>query len=194
MDSSLPAVNEWHIKPTEFAPVTAPDYRTTNVLRQKAVEQMPMIPAEDVRYPWYPAMMQDSRYVTDYRNHCSANIPVGSQNKTREWMINNATNIIDVSRKRVAERSGYADIYKVARMKEEARVVCDPYQCQRIQNNNSGWSFGDGRPSTVPELFGTYVVEPNLHQQLGKRPRDILTTTYEGGRNTPSHMRIVMKN
>ena len=189
MDSKLPIVKEWQIKQADFAPITSPDYRELNV-NPKMPQQVPMLPTEDTRYPWYAAQMSDSRYATDYRNRCSANIPVGSQNKTREWMMNNATNIIDVSRRRMAERSGYADIYKVPRMPEQGRVMCDAYQCERTVNQYNGWTMGDIRPNSVPELFGTYLIEPSIYQQMGKKKIGG-TTTYEGGRNAPSRMRVL---
>jgi hypothetical protein len=193
MSVALPNVKKWHVKPTEFAPVTTPDYSALNEKPINVPEQVAMMPTEDVRYPWYAAVMNDCRYATDYRNHCSVNVPVGSQNKTREWMVHNAEKIIDVSRRRMAERSGYADIYKVPRMPEEYAVRCDPYQCQRRPAVDGGWAIGDGRPNPVPHLFGTYAVEPSLEQQLGQK-RCGLTTNYEGGRNTPSRMRVLVKN
>ena len=191
MNTALPNVKKWHVKPTEFAPVTAPDYRTGAAASApiKVPEQAPMAPTEDVRYPWFAAQMADSRYVTDYRNHCSANIPCGSQNKTREWMMRNAEEIIEVSRRRMAERSGYADIYRVPRMPEEYKTICDPYQCQRTPAVMGGWAIGEGRPNPVPHLFGTYLIEPSLEQQLGNK-RVGGTITYEGGRNTPSRLRV----
>jgi hypothetical protein len=155
------------------------------------VDAVSQLPTEDVRYPWFSAQMTDSRYVTDYRPRCAANIPCGSQNTTRAWMMQNGAQIIEVSRKRMAERSGYADIYKVPRMPEEYRTICDPYQCQRTPATSGGWAIGEGRPNPVPELFGTYVVEPSIEQQLGNKHVKG-TTSYEGGRNTPSRMRVQM--
>lgn len=188
-------IKPWPVKPTQFAPLTAPDYRrlTEGSISQKEVVPSHQLPTEDVRYPWYAAQMADSRYVTDYRNHCSANIPCGSQNKTREWMMRNGSEIIEVSRKRMAERSGYADIYKVPRMPEEYRTICDAYQCQRTPAVAGGWAIGEGRPNPVPHLFGTYMIEPSIEQQLDQK-NVAGTTRYEGGRNTPSRMRIQGQN
>jgi hypothetical protein len=188
----LPAtIKQWPVKPTQFAPLTEPDYRRLieNSISENAVATAYQLPTEDVRYPWYSAQMTDSRYVTDYRSHCAANIPCGSQNKTREWMIHNASEIIEVSRKRMAERSGYADIYKVPRIPEEYKIICDPYQCQRTPAIYSGWAMGESRPNQIPQLFGTYIIEPSIEQQIGqKQIRG--TIKYEGGRNTPSRMRV----
>ena len=192
----LPAtIKPWPVKPMQFAPLTAPDYRrlTDDSISQNAITPSHQLPTEDVRYPWYAAQMTDSRYVTDYRPRCSANIPCGSQNKTREWMMHNASEIIEVSRKRMAERSGYADINKVPRMPEEYKTICDAYQCQRTPATTGGWAIGEGRPSTIPHLFGTYTIEPSIEQQLGQKLIGG-TTRYEGGRNTPSRMRVQSQN
>jgi hypothetical protein len=193
----LPAtIKPWPVKPTEFAPLTAPDYRRLtegSPAVTTASAAGTQLPTEDVRYPWFAAQMADSRYVTDYRPRCAANIPCGSQNKTREWMMKNGSEIIEVSRRRMAERSGYADIYKVPRMSEEYRTICDPYQCQRTPATTGGWAIGEGRPNPAPELFGTYIIEPSIEQQLGNK-RINVTSSYEGGRNTPSRLRIVGQN
>lgn len=192
----LPAtIKQWPVKPTEFAPLTVPDYRrlSDTTVSQNVITSTHQLPTEDARYPWYSAQMSDGRYVTDYRNHCSGNVPVGSQNKTREWMMRNAGEIIEVSRRRMAERSGYADIYKVQRMPEEYKTICDAYQCQRTPATSGGWAIGEGRPNPVPALFGTYVIEPSIEQQLGQK-RTEGTRTYEGGRNTPSRLRVATQN
>ena len=186
------AINQWPIKPTQFASITSPDYRNSadSTFVRKEVIDNHQLPTEDVRYPWFSAQMSDGRYATDYRNHCSANIPYGSQNKTREWMMRNASEIIEVSRRRMAERSGYADIHAVPRMPEEYKTVCDAYQCQRTPAVSGGWAIGEGRPNPVPALFGTYVIEPSIEQQLGQK-RTEGTHKYEGGRNTPSRLRVM---
>ena len=57
-------------------------------------------PAPDNRYPAFAAQMQDGRLVTDYRNHCSRNVPAGAQFTTKKWMIQQAiTNTRDKARK-----------------------------------------------------------------------------------------------
>jgi hypothetical protein len=186
----LPNVNEWKIKPDQFAPVTAPDYRDFNASASKPVSDMHQLPSEDSRYPWFSAIMNDSRYVTDYRNKCSRNIPVGYQLSTREWMTHNAEKIIETSRIRMAERTGYADIYKVPRPDEAYATNCDPYSCTRNKISDTRWAIGDARPNIAPELFGTFIVSPSIQQQLGHK--NIKTTVnYEGGRNTPSRMRVL---
>jgi hypothetical protein len=50
--------------------------------------------------------MADGRLVSDYRNHCSFNIPTGSQFATKEWMTKNATDIIRLGRERMAQKTG----------------------------------------------------------------------------------------
>jgi hypothetical protein len=186
----LPNVSEWKTKPDEFAPVTSPDYRNSKSSIIKSESNIHQLPTEDSRYPWFSAIMSDSRYVTDYRNHCSANIPVGSQLITREWMTHNAEKIMETSRIRMAERTGYADIYKVPRPDDAYSMQCDPYKCIRTPVTNNRWAIGDIRPNSVPELFGTFVVSPSIQQQLGHK--NIKTTVnYEGGRNTPSRMRVL---
>ena len=190
MDNHLPNINTWPVKPTDFAPTTAPDYRINQKKPITDVYTNHQIPTEDSRYPWYSAVMSDGRYVTDYRNHCSANIPTGSQLKTRQWMTQNAESIINASRLRMAERSGYADINVVSRPGDEYNVECDTYKCARRNVAGSDtWATGDRRPIIVPELFGTYLIGPSIKQKAGNA-NVALTSRYEGGRNTPSHMRL----
>ena len=167
----------------EFAPVTSPDYRVEDRPALKSYD-LPQLPTEDSRYSGAAAMMYDGRIATDYRMHCSGNVAPAAQRKTKQWMIDNAEEIIAVSRTRMAERSAYTEM--VSRIPEQTTVTCGPYMCQTTVVNVNG--IGQGRPNAVPELFGTFVAEPTLEQRIASKNIGI-TSVYEGGRNTPSRLR-----
>jgi hypothetical protein len=183
MDPQLPSLTKWHVGANEFAPVSSPDYRRAEVAPVKSYD-MPQLPTADSRYPGAAAAMYDGRIATDYRMHCSANVAPAAQRKTKQWMIDNAEDIIAVSRSRMAERSAYTEL--VPRISEQTAVVCDTYKCQTSVVNPNG--IGQGRPNVVPELFGTFMVEPTLEQRVARKNVGV-TTVYEGGRNTPSRLR-----
>ncbi len=183
MDPHLPNVAKWRVGAKEFAPVTSPDYRT-DVLAPKYISPSSTIPTEDSRYPGAAASMADGRIATDYRTHCHANVAPAAQRKTRQWMIDNAEEIINVSRARMAERSAYTEL--VPTMPEQTAVQCGPYMCQTTVLNANG--IGQGRPNPVPELFGTFSMPPTFEQRLARKNISV-TSTYEGGRNTPSRLR-----
>lgn len=141
------------------------------------------LPTQDIRFPGWAAPMSDGRLVTSYRNHCSQNVPTGKQFATKEWMTNNATELIDITRKRAAEQVGA--IYGVDTTvvpPPVAQVDCTRSECNRTATNEPG-GFGVERlPQEVPELFGTW---DSRITSVTPRPNISITTKYEGGRNTP---------
>jgi hypothetical protein len=176
--------------PTRFASVTYPNYMLLDSAAVKYTAPEEMMPTTDVRYPGLAATMSDSRIMTDYKPKCAANIPVQAQRGTKIWMQNNADEIMNISRGRMAERIGVTSIYDVPTMPEEMADTCGPYNCSKQRVVPEGaWAIGVGRPNGVPDLFGTFQATPTMAQTVaGKNTK--LTTVYEGGRNTPSRLRV----
>lgn len=149
-----------------------------------------MEPSQDSRYPAYAAMMQDARYGTDYRPHCNSNIPPPFQFGSKKWMIHNANELMNESRKRQAEFTGAALVKSSKHMPIpgfENVSVCSPFICEMhdtpdIHDVRIGL-YRDGAPA--PPLFGTFIVEPTSSEYKGNVKNIQLTRTYEGGRNTP---------
>jgi hypothetical protein len=138
-------------------------------------------PIADPRYPQYASIMEDGRLVTDYKSHCAINVvPSKYGNSLRAWYQHNADALVQVSRKRQAERAGAQ--YSMAATVPGARQIqqCDPYECSFIKNANPT-TIGLERIEGVPSLFGTFsdtrYVKPASSTKM--------TNTYEGGSNTP---------
>jgi hypothetical protein len=138
-------------------------------------------PIADQRYPQYAAVMDDGRLVTDYKSHCAVNVvPSKYGNSLRAWYQHNADALVQVSRKRQAERAGAQ--YSMAATVPGARQVqqCDPYECSFMKSTNPT-TIGLERIEGVPPLFGTF----SDTKYMKPASSSILTTSYEGGRNTP---------
>lgn len=137
-------------------------------------------PTPDNRYPGYAAPMQDARIFTDYRPNCATNIPTGQQYAARQWLQNNATQIIGISRTRQATQAGAGRSYD-ARIEAPPRayVKCDTAQCTYMKGSPDG--IGVVRKEAVPSLFGTFAESAPF---MGKREDPGVTTYEEGGRNT----------
>ena len=138
-------------------------------------------PIEDPRYPRYASIMQDGRLVTDYKSHCANNSgPSKFGNSIRGFLQHNADALIQVSRKRQADRAG-AQHYMAATVVPSRTVQsCDQYECG-FRNTYEKHSIGLTRSEPVPALFGTFS-EPTRY---APSPTIGLTTVFEGGRNTP---------
>jgi hypothetical protein len=127
--------------------------------------------------------MADGRLVTEYKNHCSRNIPTGSQFATKEWMTKNADDIIRVSRERMSKQTGSQYPLDPSVVPPPAMVVnCRTDDCTRTFTEKAGGIGTERGDAEAPELFGTWTV-----QTLGSpaKPMVSLTTHFEGGRNTP---------
>jgi hypothetical protein len=127
--------------------------------------------------------MEDGRLVTSYQNHCSQNIPTGSQFATRVWMVHNADEIIKVSRDRAAQQNGAIYGLDPTVVPSLASIVsCTRSECSRTSTNIEG-GIGMARALTdVPELFGTWDARIPT---VTPKPNISVTSRYEGGRNTP---------
>jgi len=158
----------------------------TDVAVVKAVKRMEAptkatYPIDDPRYPGYASIMEDGRLVTDYKSHCAVyggNPRYG--NSIRGFLQHNGDAIVQVSRKRQADRAGAQ--FKMAHTVVEPRTIqkCDEYDCLFSRNRDAD-SVGLNRSEPVPELFGTF----SDARTLASWPQVPLTTKFEGGRNTP---------
>lgn len=138
-------------------------------------------PIADQRYPQYAAIMNDGRLVTDYKSHCAVNTaPSKYGNSLRAWYQHNADAVVQISRKRQAERAGAQ--YASAATVPAARQIqqCDQYECSFMRSANPT-TIGLERIEGVPSLFGTFSETKYMKPSSSA----LLTTTYEGGRNTP---------
>ncbi len=138
----------------------------------------------DSRFPGWAAPMADGRLVTDYLNHCSKNIPTGSQFATKEWMTKNALEIMRVNRTRLGRQNGSIYGLDESVVPPPATIVtCATNDCLRSPTDNEGGIGLERGDSTAPDLFGTW----DLREMgvLPPKPRVAGTTHYEGGRNTP---------
>jgi len=144
-----------------------------------AVPKKQALPTEDSRYPGWAAPMEDGRLVTDYRQNCELNIPTGMQYGYRIFMQDNATDIIDKSRRRQAAATGAGKSYDaVSDMPNHKIAQCNKYECfVKVVNKNG---IGIARNENVPDLFGTFA--PSYSAVKNTNPR--LTSVSEGGRNS----------
>lgn len=141
-------------------------------------------PAEDARYPAYAAQMQDGRLVTDYRNHCSRNIPPGAQFSTKKWMVHHADEIMNASRKRQAEWTG-ASLGTANTVPPPAEIVHSTPFTNEIMPSGAKNGIGLMRADAKsPDLFGTFIVGPTMAELQANRKNIALTTHYQGGRNS----------
>ena len=137
-------------------------------------------PTEDPRYPRYASIMNDGRLVTDYKSHCANNSgPSKFGNSVRSFLQHNADAMIQVSRKRQADRAG-AQYYMADTVVPPKMVQkCDEYDCSVSWKTKDG--IGLTRSEGVPALFGTFS-DP---RRMAPSPVIPLTSVFEGGRNTP---------
>jgi hypothetical protein len=141
--------------------------------------KLPMDNAPDNRYNKWPAIMSDGRLATSYNNHCSQNIPTGSQYPTKHWLINNSQNIIEYSRKHQFPITRSLD--KSVLPSASQMLDCSKSEC-KFQETKHENSVGIERlNNSTPELFGTFGL-----QEFEEKPKNPMVTNYfEGGRNTP---------
>lgn len=136
-------------------------------------------PIENIRYPRYASIMEDGRLVTDYKSHCANNSgPSKLGNSIRGFLQHNADALIQVSRKRQADRVGAQYYMADTVIPPKLFQTCDEYDCE-VRNAQNG--IGLARSEPVPALFGTFS-EPTRHAPHSHTP---LTVKFEGGRNTP---------
>lgn len=137
-------------------------------------------PTPDARFSGWAAPMSDGRMGTDYRPKCEANMPVGTQFATRQFMQHNAEELMKISRKRQAEQTGAGLAYDSRTdVPAQSYIRCSPNMCQVMPNVSEG--VGVERVDTSPELFGTFATS---RASFMTPAAPIGTQRYEGGRNT----------
>jgi hypothetical protein len=140
------------------------------------------VPTPNSRYPGWAAALDDARATTDYRPHCSTNVPAGSQFMTKAWMQKNGQKLIDVSRQRYAELTGsWFGLDPTVVPPAAMYVHCSENTCERVASTDP---FGIGTErldASAPALFGTFDMRAS---KAAPTPRIGLTTAYEGGRNS----------
>ena len=164
---------------------TQPDYYSpaANPVDIRTCGERQELPAPDSRFPGWAAPMSDARLVTNYKPHCAANIPVGQQFPTRVWMQQNASEIIDYSRKVYAERTGANIPFDDTVVPPPAEVVtCRPAECTRVVTEAPGGIGVERGASAAPDLFGTFSFASGTGAATPLRS-PIMTARSEGGRN-----------
>jgi len=165
-------------KPNFFAAVSTADPFDIDS-RQKHTS----VATPDSRFPGWAAPMEDGRLVTSYKNHCSQNIPTGSQFATKEWMTHNADELMKVARDRAARQNGAIyGLDETVVPPPASLVTCTRSDCSRDPTNKEGSIGTERAPQELPNLFGTW--DPRI-TTVSPKPNVAGTSAYEGGRNTP---------
>lgn len=139
-------------------------------------------PTPDSRYAGWAAPMSDGRVGTDYRPKCEANMPVGTQFATRQFMQKNAEQLMMLSRKRQAQQTGAGLAYDSRTdVPAESLIRCSPNECRTVLNASNGVGVERVEGSS-PELFGTFATS---RASFFMPATPSITKKYEGGRNTP---------
>jgi hypothetical protein len=140
-------------------------------------------PTQDSRFPGWAGPMADGRLVTDYRPHCSTNIPSNKQFGTKEWLQKNTDDIIAVSRERQAKAAGASYGFDTTVVPPPAQIVqCKATECSFMTTGLKN-GIGTERPyDKAPELFGSFTVP---RQRNPNPPNISITTNAEGGINSP---------
>jgi len=152
---------------------------------QREIDATKTVNAPDSRYSAYAAPLEDGRLVTDYRQSCVTRAPPGQQFATKNWTVHNADDIISISRARQAQTTGH--VLGTANTDVPPSIIqkCNPSGCEFY---GSGMLMGLGieRQEDVPQLFGTFTVNPAAGTLAGNVKHIDLNNTIEYGRNTPS--------
>lgn len=152
----------------------------------KTVQQITkdVSPARDSRYPAYSGLMDDGRFVTDYRPKCTKNVQPQNQFNTKLWMINHATDMINESRKRQVEWTG-ASLSMANTVPPPADIVHSTKFYSEVNSTGLCGGIGVERADCkAPTLFGTFQFEPTMTEIRNNRKNTGITTYYEGGRNS----------
>jgi hypothetical protein len=142
-----------------------------------------MTPTPDNIYSDYAAKMADGRLVTDYRPNCATRAPYGHQNATKEWLVKNSQEIIDVSRRRQAEYTGATRGAYYMGPKPAAIVSCTEYSCETKElAGQEGVGVERAQCTAAPNMFG--VFNPHIYSADPFRGPAVLNRRNEGGANT----------
>lgn len=145
--------------------------------------EMKTLPTEDNRYPAFAGPMSDARLITDYRSHCQTRTPYGSQGAVKAWMVHNAEDIMNLSRKRQVEYTGH--MYGVIDFQPTPQIsqTCTVNGSTMEKIDPLGWGIVC-ETGPLPEMFGTFQYSPNAEQIAANKSHTRLTQKYEFGRNT----------
>ena len=161
---------------------TSPNYYSADTVPLIKNREPGQLPSPDSRFPGWAAPMSDGRLVTDYAAHCESSIPAGRQFPTKHWMQNHTPEIIDLSRRIAARRTGAIYAFDPNVVPPPAtKVFCKPDSCQRIATHAAGGIGLEREGADAPELFGTYSPITGAPAPAAHTP---LTSRYEGGRNS----------
>lgn len=164
----------------KFSPIINEDTLAKAAQTIKAPEKK-TAPVDDMRYPGYAGNMSDARLITDYTTHCAKNAgPSKYGNSMRQWLQNNATGIIEVSRKRQGDRAGAQYVMADTVLGQKYFQQCNEYECS-FSSSGVRSNIGLGRREELPELFGTF----SQGSRISPAPRIGKTSVFQGGRNTP---------
>ncbi len=155
-----------------------------NTVRRTVVPPKFTHPIPDSRYPAFAGIADDARFGTDYRPHCTQNMPTGTQFTTKQWMVHHATEIMDISRKRQVEWTG-ASLPMANTMPPPAVIVhSTPFE-NELQPSGARYGLGIERSDAkAPSLFGTFHIAPSQTEIYGNKKQIGITSRYEGGRNS----------
>jgi hypothetical protein len=164
-----------------FRPTLASDLALLKLTLAPKMQEANTSKIDDVRYPALSAVMSDARQFTDYRAHCALNISPASQFKAKKWIVDNAVNIIELSRKRQAEKLGTAAV-QLSGPPAAAALTCSTDSCDLQLINGQG--VGMERTNTWAQkdipLFGTFSYAAGTAQMTAP----LYTVKQEGGRNS----------
>jgi hypothetical protein len=174
-----------------FNKVTYPNYyakqpRTGTEYRQaRRLEVTPsMEPPKDNRYEAYAGPMAEAAFGTDYRPHCSYNLPPGTQFNTKQWMVAHADSLIHLTRQRQSEWTG-ASLPMAKTVPPPADVVfSSPFENEVVATHYRNGLGVERMGAEAPSLFGTFVVPPTPAEIQSNVKHIALTTNYQGGRNS----------
>lgn len=180
--------------PSNFRYRTEPNYypavnsqKVANIGLTREVPPIVTAPVEDPRFSGYGGIMSDGRLITDYRSHCEYNYsPSKYGESVRIWLQHNSDAIMQVTRQRQASRMGaqYRKADTVPPTME--RQKCNEFECN-FSYNLSRDAIGMSRHEGVPELFGTFS---DGRLPMPYPSKAVVTSDYEGGRNTPRGQRF----
>lgn len=163
--------------------VSQPSWNTIQQETSREINATKPIPAPDARYHGYSALMEDGHYITDYRPSCVSRAPPGTQFGVKQWTVNNASNIIQLTRSRLLQLTGHS--LGLINTEPDATKIqkCTTDRCSITRTNAKG-GIGIERDEAVPELFGTFHGSPDAMTRMRNTKSAKLTTKYEQGRNT----------
>lgn len=170
-----------------------PSFGTTMGARPmlNVMEFPKMTPTPDNVYSDYAAKMADGRLVTDYRPNCVTRAAYGHQNATKEWLIKNSQEVIEVSRQRQAEYTGASRGAHYMGPPPAAVVSCTEYGCGQRMLNADGVGVERAQCTAAPSMFGTFDPVRSMSDFRGPA---VLNRRNEGGANSMSRQPIDSDN